>query len=172
MVMVIMNEIGVIFKGYKCRGVRAFTAKKTGMRFHDDGGFGSREGWRRWCCSGSDARRWQFGTYMRGTMSYEVENEENIRAKEHIDLQHFFLWSFLWLSFCFCDRSGRRQTEQVVDGGAVVVLRWLCWVVLSGRQWLEVDGGERSDTMDRISRWLWVIKIHRGGSGCSAAVAG
>ncbi|KAI3510747.1 hypothetical protein L1887_17881 [Cichorium endivia] len=137
MVTVMMNEIGVVFKGYKCRGVRDFTAKKTGMRFHDDGGFGSREGWRRWCCSGSDARQWQFGTYMRGTMSY-----------------------------------GRRQTEQVVDGGAVVVLRWLCWVVLSGRQWLEVDGGERSDTMDRSSRWLWVIKIHRGGSGCSAAVAG
>lgn len=84
-----------------------------------------------------------------------------------------FYRSFLWLSFCFCDRSGRRQTEQIVDGGAVVVLRWLCWVaVLSRRQWLEVDGGERSDTMDRGSRWLRVIKIHRGGSSCSAAMAG
>ncbi|KAI3753481.1 hypothetical protein L2E82_25535 [Cichorium intybus] len=55
----------------------------------------------------------------------------------------------------------------------VVVLRWLCWVAeLSGRQWLEIDGGKRSDTMDRSSRLLWVIKIHRGGSDCSAAVAG
>ncbi|KAI3510671.1 hypothetical protein L1887_17803 [Cichorium endivia] len=76
-----------------------------------------------------------------------------------------------WCEVCSSPGPGRRQTEQVVDGGAVVVLRWLCWVVLSGRQWLEVDGGERSDTMDRSSRWLW-LKIHRGGSGCSAAVAG
>ncbi|KAI3767460.1 hypothetical protein L2E82_17588 [Cichorium intybus] len=42
----------------------------------------------------------------------------------------------------------------------VVVLRWLCWVaVLTGRQWLEIDGGKRSDTMDRSSRLLWREKL-------------